>query len=108
MSDTREERLAKNEAFFRRSNELLVQDAARAGSSLTDIICECSSLGCLKRLDVTLEEYEHVRSDSNWFLVAKGHEDPSIEEVVEQHPEYVVVEKHIGGAGVARAEDPRG
>ena len=77
------------------------------GPTLSDIICECSSRGCVERLELTNGEYEHVRSRGDWFLVAEGHEDPSIEDVVERHAGYIVVEKQGGAKAIAEAEDPR-
>lgn len=106
MGDCRAERLAKNETFFRHSNELIARDASRL-ATLSDIICECSSRGCMERLELTNREYEHVRSRGDWFVVAEGHEDPSIEDVVERHGGYIVVEKEGRAKVIAEADDPR-
>ncbi len=103
----RERRLAKNEDFFRKSNEILERDAARWGTDKCDFICECSSLGCVTRLELTGRDYERVRSRGDQFAVAPGHEDLSVEEVVEQHPTYFVVRKQGTAGVVARADDPR-
>ena len=102
----RARRLAKNEAFFRETNELLERDAVGLGGTF-DCICECSVWGCVERLDVTRAEYERVRSHGDRFVVAPGHDDPTIETVVERHPAYLVVEKHGLAGAVARSTDPR-
>jgi hypothetical protein len=104
--DTRERRLARNEVFFREANELLERDAKQSGRDLK-VICECSTVGCLERIGLSVSEYEYARSRSTWFIVTPGHENASVEEIVEPHPTYVLVEK-IGVAGaVARRENPR-
>ena len=50
---------------------------------------------------LSLAEYEHVRAEGDHFLVFPGHEDPSVEEIIERHPTYVAVEKQ-GVAGAVR------
>jgi hypothetical protein len=105
-SRTREGRLAKNEIFFREANELIERDAAVLDGNV-DFICECSSSGCVERLMLTRGEYEHVRAKGNRFVVVAGHENTSVEHVVETRPTYLVVEKH-GRAGIdADRADPR-
>jgi hypothetical protein len=103
----RELRLAKNEVFFRESNEFVAQDAAATGQETCDFICECSTLGCLERIPLTRSEYEHVRERGDWFVLVPGHVNPSIEVVVERYPAYVVIEKRGPAGVVARADDPR-
>jgi hypothetical protein len=105
--DDREQRLAKNEDFFRKSNEILEREAVVWGLERCDFICECSSRGCVNRLDLTRAEYERVRERGDQFAVAPDHEDLSVEEVVERHPTYLVVRKHGEAGAVARNEDPR-
>jgi len=105
--DERSRRLARNEVFFRETNDLLVREALGWHERKFDCICECSRLGCMVRLAVTTTEYERVRASGDRFVVARGHDDPSIEVVVESFDSYVVVEK-LGEAGeVARKTDPR-
>jgi hypothetical protein len=103
----RERRVAKNEDFFRKGNEIKERDAALWGSEKCDFICECSSLGCMTRLRLTRSEYEHVRAKGNRFVVYPGHEDETVEVVVETHPAYLVIEKQGEAGDVARATDPR-
>ncbi len=103
----RERRLAKNEDFFRDSNELLARDAAGQRQEKCDFICECSTLGCVERVLLTRSEYEHVRKRGDRFVLVPGHPDPSIEVVVERYPAYVVIEKRGLAGVVARADDPR-
>jgi len=108
MSDAREERLAENEVVFRTVNEAIEQKALELGGPDDyEFICECSAAGCFDRISLPLSEYEHVRSEGTRFLVAPGHEDISVELVIEKHPTYVIVEKD-GTAGIVAADaDPR-
>jgi hypothetical protein len=101
---TREARIGRNESFFRDSNELVVEESDRP---YPDIICECAKLGCVARVQIRRDEYEAVREQGDRFVVAPGHEDGSVETVIERHPTYFVVRKH-GQAGETALElDPR-
>ena len=72
-----------------------------------EFICECSTSGCFERLSLTLDEYERVRQDGTHFLLADGHEDIEIEQVIAHGDEYVVVEKDGVAGIVAEDDDPR-
>ena len=101
--DSRQLRAARNEVFFREANELVEREGVERGSYSRQFICECSVTGCLERITLTIEEYERVHSNSAWFMVVPGHEDPSVESVVEDHERYLVVEKHGPAGDEARA-----
>jgi len=91
----RERRLALNEAMFREVNER-VEDMTSTFESDTgtfEIVCECADPGCTERLSVPTAVYERVRSDATHFLLSPGHEDATVERVIETHGSYVVVEK---------------
>ena len=89
----REERLARNEALFRDVNERIA-DLADKGLDLDfHVICECAQLGCRTMLQIELDDYRRVRAHPRRFLIAPGHADPEIEQVVVQHDAYQVVEK---------------
>ena len=94
MSD-RERRLALNEAMFREVNER-VEDMTNtfdSESGTFEIVCECGDTACTERLSVTRSVYERVRSDATHFLLSPGHEDATVERVVETFDSYIVVEK---------------
>jgi hypothetical protein len=104
-----DERKGENEAFFRELNERLEQHAVdkRAANGSFEIVCECSLEACTQRLQVTFADYESVRTDETWFILAAGHDDPGIERIVNSTPGYDVVEK-VGIAAAAAADcDPR-
>jgi hypothetical protein len=109
MDEDRKERLARNEAAFRTVNE-----AIETGRSPRDdpdarvaYLCECGAIGCNMLLELTVGEYEDVRAQSRRFFVVPGHEQPEVEDVVERHDGYLIVEKHADQAGVAESTDPR-
>ncbi|MDQ6819278.1 MAG: hypothetical protein M3076_02885 [Actinomycetota bacterium] len=69
--------------------------------------CECGRLGCNELLELTTAAYQRIRKYSRRFLVAPGHEQPSVESVVAAGPGYVVVEKRGQAAAWAEETDPR-
>ena len=105
----RDERLARNEAFFREVNERIRDVADHFGSDehVYEFVCECADPNCHERLRLSLTEYEAVRADATRFVLADGHDDLTVEAVVASAPEHVVVEKVGVAAEVARALDPR-
>ena len=108
MDEDRQERLAKNESLFRTLNENISGLASTLGGREPfEFICECSTSGCFERLQLTLPEYERIRQDGTHFLLADGHEDIEIEQVIARHTEYVVVEKDGVAGLVAEDDDPR-
>ncbi|HEY6017993.1 MAG TPA: hypothetical protein VIU86_18865 [Gaiellaceae bacterium] len=106
----RELRLGQNEAVYREVNERVLGINERFGidDDRVSFICECGQLACTERIELTVEEYEAVRSNPVHFALVPGHDDPSVERVVEQNERFAVVEKLPGGpAELAAAEDPR-
>jgi hypothetical protein len=69
--------------------------------------CECGRLGCNELLELTSADYQRIREHSHRFLVAAGHEQPSVESVVAAGPGYVVVQKRGQAADLAEDTDPR-
>jgi hypothetical protein len=100
------QRLAMNEATFRKVNEGM--EVGQDPGGLLTFICECGRLGCNRLVELTRAEYEGVRANPRRFAVLAGHEIEDVERVVERHDRYLVVEK----AGDVEAEvventDPR-
>ena len=98
-------RAAKNQSLFREVNERIGTLPRDALYSL--FICECLDETCSEHVSLTFEEYEHVRSGSNRFLVLPGHEVPEVEETLEQTDRFYVVAKLGVGALIAEHLDPR-
>lgn len=103
--DVRRERAAKNQSLFREVNERIGELSASA--TQPSFVCECTDESCDQRLPLTREEYERIRSDSNSFFVAPGHEIDEIEQVIHVAEGYVVVAKLGRGGMVADRLDPR-
>jgi hypothetical protein len=106
----REQRVGLNETLFREINERL-EELNKTFSEFTDkmeLVCECGVRRCIERFSMDVAEYERLRADPTTFAVKRGHEVPDIEDVIEEHEQYLVVRKKPGEpAAVAVAEDPR-
>lgn len=101
-------RMARTESLFRDVNERIAESARRFESDDAEFVCECSDPSCVHRVPASLDAYEHVRADGLRFLLAPGHADDRIEQVVEHRRRYDVVEKvHRVVADLARRLDPR-
>ena len=103
-----ERRLALNEAYFRELNEKWRRlDTTTPKRPWLNVICECSSMACKRRLLVTVSEYEAVRGVPTWFFITPGEDEPDYERVVLRDDRYAVVEKLGEAAFVADQTDPR-
>lgn len=104
----RDERLAQNEVMFRRFNERLASAEGRVDVPHDlRLVCECSDRDCLKAIAIEVAEYEWLRLNPRRFAVLPGHEAPAVEDVVERHDRFVVVEKHAETHDQVDAADPR-
>jgi hypothetical protein len=103
-----EERAGRNEAIFREVNENVAKLEGRLGteSESLPVICECAQADCTTQFEISRDEYARVRQHPDRFIVVRGHEGPSVERVVEEHPEYVVVEKQGAAEAAADATPP--
>ena len=103
-------RIAANEAVFREVNEQREHlNAGGTRQARLEVICECGSGSCSEPISVRIDNYEMVRSHSAWFIVKPGHQIEDVENVVEWHEAFYVVEKTAGSAAALVEElDPRG
>jgi predicted ThiF/HesA family dinucleotide-utilizing enzyme len=100
------ERAASAEVNGRRVNEAIERGTEAAQGAV--FVCECGNLGCTATVELTIAEYEMVRSSFDRFLVIPGHEIESVEDVVERHGGYLVVVKRDGQAvAMAALSDDR-
>jgi len=110
-SDERDRRIGLNEAAFRAANER-IEELNLALSDVSEeimIVCECGNPECVEQIELSLGEYEEIRSDPTYFVVIPAHTEPSIESVVAEHEDYSVVRKDDPDAKeVAERTDPRG
>jgi hypothetical protein len=83
-----QKRIAANEDTFRDINEGIAR-GQWPGEERKPVSfrCECARLGCNLLIELTLAEYEAIRSHPRRFFVFPGHEVP------ERCATYVVVEK---------------
>jgi hypothetical protein len=110
MDDVRAKRLGRNEGLFRQVNERLRElgENFSVVAERADFVCECADETCAEQIQLTLEEYERVRSDSRWFVVLREHVRPEVERIAwELGERIVVVEKPEELAEEALAADPR-
>jgi hypothetical protein len=106
MDSQGKQRVAMNEATFRKVNEGM--EIGQDPGGLLTFICECGRLGCNQLIELTRSEYEGIRANPRRFAVVSGHELPDVETVVESHDRYLVVEKGDGlEAEIVERTDPR-
>jgi hypothetical protein len=111
--DITAQRVAENDALFRRSNERIASVAAKIEAiedhDLLPFLCECADLGCTEILRLRPAEYEAVRANPIRFINAHGHHVSAQgwARVVDEHERYSVVEKIGTAAEIAAALDPR-
>ena len=70
------ELLVQNQELFRHANERLherIVAIAQDGQRIP-FLCECGDPTCTELVRLSLEQYEHIRTHANWFLLATGHE----------------------------------
>ena len=107
--DSRQQRVAKNEALFRQVNERIEEvNEELEESGQSDFLCECGDDDCTAPIRLTLAEYEEVRRNPTHFAIARGHEVIDVEQVISETDRFAVVEKLAGQAGrIAVETDPR-
>jgi hypothetical protein len=98
--DSREARLAENEATARRENES--RSDWFHGHKRVTFVCECADPDCSETLSFDREMYEALRESPSRFAVAVNHDVSSIERVVKRHRHCWVVEKTGEAATVAK------
>jgi hypothetical protein len=96
---SRYELQARNEALLRTVNDRIETLDEEAGA-WTDpkqrfwFQCECGNIDtCNERVQMTLAEYERVRSQRDRFAVLPGHQTDQIERVVEACDRFLIVDK---------------
>jgi hypothetical protein len=106
----RKKQIGLNEAVFREVNERVEAIAQTLSSKPESIllVCECGRIDCTERFEMSVSDYEALRSDPTLFAVARGHAVPEVETVVAADGPYEVVRKAAGQATeVAVETDPR-
>jgi hypothetical protein len=99
-----ERAIGRNESLFREVNERIREITAAQDVPLDERVlfqCECGRLDCHEQVEITLAEYESIRSYTHRFLVRPGHDIDAVESVVSRNERYVVVEKQGEAADAA-------
>jgi hypothetical protein len=107
---SRLERIAENVAAFRAVNERISEWPEHQQTGPDEplaFVCECGRRDCFERVYLTRAQYEAVRRDAALFAVTPGHEIPDVEQVVDQHPGYLVVRKNEDVRSIVEGTDPR-
>lgn len=106
-----ERRKALNEVVFREVNERIetLQSSFAVAERLPlNLVCECDRLDCADQIRVDVDAYEKIRRDATLFFVRPGHEDDSVEDVVDTGGDYLIVRKRPGDPQeIAERTDPR-
>ena len=96
------ERLARNQSLFTEVTErveYLAEVNERIGYSAegarSEFACECSNAECISTIELTIVEYERVRSNPTWFVIKPDHDLAQSERVVSRDDGFAVVEKLI-------------
>lgn len=103
-------RAARNQSLYREVNERIEALNERMGGALSagaTWVCECADTECMEPMELTLDEYEELRSHPDRFAVLPGHVLEAVEHVEDAHDGYVVVEKLGPAAAYAAELDPR-
>lgn len=92
------EQAVENEMHFRQQNEKLVAklaglDEGLLGVRAIELLCECSAIHCVALVTIPLTDYFRVNSEKNQFVIRPLHNLPDIEDVIEKHDGWWVVEK---------------
>jgi hypothetical protein len=94
VDERAQRRVALNQVSLRRLNEAM---RAEAGRSIA-FRCECGQIGCNQLIVLSSGEYETVRAHARRFAIVPGHEVSQIDDPVEHHDDYVVVEARAPAA----------
>ena len=80
--------------IFREVNERIARiTGAWEWNSMQGFLCECAGNECVQSVTLTRSEYESVRSGAGRFLMVSGHDHVDEDRILENHTEFVVVEK---------------
>ena len=101
-------RIAENESLSRAANERIEREAESMGyrGEKVPFVCECPDLSCTDIVELTLLDYENIRSGPTRFFVVPGHQALAVQAgaaiVIEEREDAYISEK-IGIAGEVAA-----
>ena len=88
--DSWRQRESATQARSREDNETMARSRAPA-TGMRSFRCECGDEGCVCKIRLTAQEYESVRAYATQFVVARNHENPESEQLVEEHERFAIV-----------------
>ena len=97
-------RIATNESMFRATNEQIELDAESIGMGADPVpfVCECPDPSCTEIVELTLVDYELVRTGTTRFFVVPGYQALAVQAgaaVVVEEREGICIAEKIGVAG---------
>jgi stearoyl-CoA desaturase (delta-9 desaturase) len=102
-SETQARSREENESRARRRCSGTIDDR-----TVSPFRCECGDEACTCAIGLTAAEYESVRAYATRFAIARNHENPESEQLVEEHERFAVVETvSADAAKLARRSNPR-
>lgn len=107
---TYHKQVGRNEDEARTANEIVSVEGEQShldGHELLAVLCECGDRSCHDPLEMTVDQYEEIRSDPAHFAVLKGHEILECERIILSNDEYLIVEKFGDAGEIADQGDPR-
>ena len=97
-------RIAENESLFRSANERIELEAQSIGylGEKVPFVCECPDPSCTDIVQLTVDDYENIRTGPTRFFVVPGHQALAVQAgaaiVIEQRDDVCISEK-VGIAG---------
>ncbi|HJP59931.1 MAG TPA: hypothetical protein VJ865_08020 [Gemmatimonadaceae bacterium] len=95
---------ARQQSLFREVNERIDELAERLliDDSEPLYVCECMDTDCCEMIKMPSHEYRQIRLNGNLFIIAPGHEQLDVDEIVDQDRRWLIVRKRGVGAEVAQ------
>jgi hypothetical protein len=90
---SREQRLTLNQETFRSANEGMHSAIDAEGTTRVPFLCECADLGCLGRLEASLDEFDVVHESEDRYFILPGHMRIDGEKILSENERYQVVSK---------------
>ncbi|MBV8599050.1 MAG: hypothetical protein JO017_09530 [Actinobacteria bacterium] len=103
-NETRDTRIAENEAAFRAANESLrVVFENDEGADRYPFLCECGDPRCTVVVMLGLDAYAGLREHPSRFVIAPGHKQLDTETILEEGEGFQLIEKTGVAGDIARA-----
>ena len=90
------------QARSREDDESRARASGPGDGGMSSFRCECGDEGCSCAIRLAVAEYESVRAYATRFVIARDHENPESEQVIEEHERFAVVDT-VSGAAVKLA-----